>query len=166
MGQALVAAGCGLVYGGGSVGLMGVIADAVLEAGGEVIGVIPEQLATKELLHTGVQPMHVVPSMHARKALMAELSDAFIALPGGFGTFEETFEAITWIQLGIHRKPVGLLNVAGFFDPWMQLVEQAIGLGFIRPEHRDLMVVDAEPAHLLQRLESHQIPLVRKWVRP
>jgi uncharacterized protein (TIGR00730 family) len=165
MGQALVAGGLGLVFGGGSVGLMGVIADTVLAAGGEVIGVIPEGLATRELLHPGVQPMHVVPSMHARKALMSELADAFIALPGGYGTFEETLEVITWIQLGIQRKPVGVLNVAGFYDPLVQLIEHAIATGFIRPEHRRLLVVDSDPQSLLCSLESHELPDVRKWIR-
>ena len=131
LGKLLVKGGLGLVYGGGSVGLMGVIADTVLAAGGEVIGVIPEMLATTELLHTGVQQMHRMHSMHARKAKMAELSDAFIALPGGYGTFEELLEMITWAQLGIHRKPVGLLNVAGYYDPLVQFVDHAIAEGFI-----------------------------------
>lgn len=158
--------GHGLVYGGGSVGLMGVVADAVLIGGGEVIGVIPEALATKELAHPNITIMHVVPSMHARKARMAELSDAFIAMPGGFGTFEELFEVITWAQLGIHRKPIGLLNVAGYFDPLMELVEHAIAEGFIKPEHRQLIVVCDQPATLLDNLAHHQMPAVRKWITP
>ena len=153
-----------LVYGGGSVGLMGVLADAVLQAKGDVIGVIPQALATKELLHTGVADMRVVPDMHARKALMAELSEAFVALPGGYGTFEELFEAITWAQLGIHKKPIGLLNVAGFFDPLVQMIDRAIETEFIRPEHRELIVVSENAADLLASLERHQMPEVRKWL--
>ena len=155
-----------LVYGGGSVGLMGVLADTVLAGGGEVIGVIPQRLATKELLHTGVATMHVVASMHDRKARMEELADAFIALPGGFGTFEETLEMITWAQLGIHRKPVGLLNVAGYFAPLVQQVEHAIAEGFIKPKHRQLIVMAEEPESLLELLAEHHVPAVRQWLRP
>jgi uncharacterized protein (TIGR00730 family) len=165
LGRRLVARGCGLVYGGGSVGLMGVIADAVLAAGGEVQGVIPQSLATRELLHTDVEPMHIVESMHARKALMAELSDAFIAMPGGYGTFEELFEVITWAQLGLHARPIGLLNVAGFFDPLVQLVDHAVAEGFIKAGHRELIVVESEPERLLERLETHRPPAVPKWIR-
>lgn len=155
-----------LVYGGGSVGLMGVIADTVLAAGGEVTGVIPRMLATKELLHMGVADMRVVADMHSRKALMAELSDCFIALPGGYGTFEELLEVITWGQLGIHEKPVGLLNVAGFFDPLIAMFEHAIAKAFIRPEHRRLIVVEESPARLLDTLATHDMPVVRKWMGP
>jgi uncharacterized protein (TIGR00730 family) len=165
VGRQLVERGWGLVYGGGSVGLMGVVADAVLEAGGEVIGVIPEALATKELLHAGVQPMHVTPGMHARKQLMADHSDAFVALPGGFGTFEELFEIVTWSQLGLHAKPVGLLNTAGFYVPLVNLIEHAIAEGFIKPAHRDLLVVSDDPAALLDRLQTHVLPPVRRWIR-
>lgn len=165
MGRELATQGLGLVYGGGSVGLMGVIADAVLAEGGEVIGVIPDMLATKELLHTGVTKMHIVPSMHARKALMAELSDAFVALPGGYGTFEETLEVITWAQLGIHAKPVGLLNVRAFFDKLVSFIEHAIAEAFIRPEQRQLLVLESEPAALLDRLSTHAMPSVRKWIQ-
>ena len=164
LGAALVANGWGLVYGGGSVGLMGVLADAVLAHGGEVVGVIPEMLATKELLHPRVSPMHVVPSMHARKLLMADLADAFVALPGGYGTFEELFEAITWAQLGIHRKPIGLLNVGHFFDPLTELVQHSIAEGFIRPEHLSLIVVESDVSQLLARLATHQLPSLPKWV--
>jgi uncharacterized protein (TIGR00730 family) len=166
LGRLLVQRGCGLVFGGGSVGLMGVVSDAVLEAGGEVIGVIPRSLATKELLHTGVPDMRVVDSMHDRKALMAELSDAFIALPGGFGTFEELFEVITWAQLGIHSKSVGLLNVGGFFDPLVRLIDHAIQEQFIKPQHRGLIVVEERPDVLLEQLERHRPPEVRKWMSP
>lgn len=163
LGRLMVERGLGLVYGGGSVGLMGVIADTVLAAGGEVIGVIPEMLATKELLHTGVRQMHVMASMHARKARMAELADAFIAMPGGFGTFEELLEMITWSQLGIHRKPVGLLNVAGYFDPLVQFIDHAISEGFIKPKHRQLIVVADQPAALLDQVAQHKPPVEHKW---
>lgn len=166
LGNSLIQSRYGLVYGGGSVGLMGILADRMLEGGGEVIGVIPQLLAVKELLHPGVKQMHVVPSMHARKALMAELSDAFIALPGGYGTFEELLEAITWSQLGIHRKPIGILNVGGFYDPLVGMIDHAIREGFIKPEHRALLVVEQEPAKLLGRLRTHRLPDVRKWIGP
>ena len=166
LGRELVARGWGLVYGGGSVGLMGAVADAVLLAGGEVTGVIPEMLATKELLHTGVTRMHVVPNMHDRKAMMAESSQAFVALPGGYGTFEELLEIITWAQLGIHRKPIGLLNVRGFYDPLVAMFDHAIAEGFIKPEQRRLIVISENPCQLLDQLVVQEIPAVRKWLRP
>jgi len=166
MGTALVQRGWGLVYGGGSVGMMGVLADAVLAAGGEVTGVIPEMLATRELLHPTVTTMHVVPSMHARKALMADLSDAFIALPGGYGTFEEVLEVITWAQLGIHRKPIGVLDALGYFSPLLELIDHGIAEGFIRPEQRALLVTATEPAELLDRLAGHEMPFLKKWIEP
>lgn len=166
LGRMLVERKIALVFGGGSVGLMGVVADAVLAAGGEVIGVIPRSLATKELLHARVADMRVVGSMHDRKSLIADLSDAFIALPGGYGTFEELFEAITWAQLGIHAKTVGLLNVAGYFDPLVRLIDHAVQERFIKPKHRDLFVVEERPDTLLERLERHHPPPVRKWLRP
>jgi uncharacterized protein (TIGR00730 family) len=166
LGEALAARNWGLVYGGGRVGLMGVLADAVLDAGGSVIGVIPKMLATKELLHVGATQMHVVESMHARKALMAELADAFVALPGGFGTFEETLEMITWGQLGIHRKPLGLLNTLDFFQPLVQFIDHAILEGFIRPEQRDLLVTADAAVPLLECLSRHEPPFVRKWIEP
>jgi hypothetical protein len=164
LGKVLVARGIGLVYGGGSVGLMGVIADTVIAAGGEVIGVIPEMLATTELLHTGVRDMHRMQSMHARKAKMAELSDAFIAMPGGYGTFEELLEMITWAQLGIHHKPVGLLNVAGYYGPLVQFVDHAIAEGFIKTKHRDLIVVADSPESLLDLILKHQPPAEPKFM--
>jgi uncharacterized protein (TIGR00730 family) len=160
LGQLLVQHRYGLVYGGGHVGLMGVIADAVLQAGGEVIGVIPEAMVARELAHTGVTRMHVVPSMHMRKARMAELANAFVAMPGGYGTFEELFEIITWAQLGLHRKPIGLLNVAGYFEGLMALVEHAITEGFIKPEHQQLTVMADHPAALLDTLMQHTPPPV------
>jgi uncharacterized protein (TIGR00730 family) len=155
-----------LVYGGGQVGLMGVLADAVLESGGRVVGVIPQPLATKELLHPRASEMHVVPGMHARKAKMAELSDAFVALPGGYGTLEELFEVITWAQLGIHAKPVGILNVEGFFDSLVTLIDRAVEHDFIKPKNRELIVVHAEPDALLERLLHHRPPPARQWVAP
>src|SRR5579863_4621919 len=166
LGAEFVNRNMGLVFGGGSVGLMGVIADAVLDAGGEVVGVIPDALATKELLHVRVSDMRRVRDMHERKAVMAELADAFIALPGGFGTFEELFEVITWAQLGFHRKNIGLLNVDGYFDPLVELVDHAIRAEFIKSSHRDLIVLEREPALLLDRLATHQMPQVRRWLGP
>jgi hypothetical protein len=166
LGQLLTTRGLGLVYGGGSVGLMGMIADAALDAGGEVIGVIPERLATKELLHTRVPDMRRVRDMHERKALMAELADAFIALPGGYGTLEELFEVITWAQLGFHRKNIGLLNIAGYFDPLVSLIDHAVTEAFIRPDHRELIIVEQNCPALIDRLVTHQLPEVRKWLGP
>ena len=165
-GHVLAESGVALVYGGGSVGLMGVLADAALERRGDVIGVIPQALARKELLHVGVSDMRVVPDMHARKALMAELSDGFVALPGGFGTFEELFEVITWAQLGIHRKPVGLLNVAGSFNPLSNMIEHAVETGFLRPEHRRLISVSSSVEELLPTLALQEPPTLPKWMRP
>jgi uncharacterized protein (TIGR00730 family) len=164
IGREIARRGWELVYGGGRVGLMGAVADAVLAAGGLVTGVIPELLANKELLHTGATKMHVAPSMHARKAQMEELADAFIALPGGYGTFEELLEIITWAQLGIHAKPIGLLNVRGFYDGLVRFFDHAIGEGFIKQKHRDLIVTADTPRDLLDRLERHEMPQVKKWI--
>ena len=155
--------GIGLVYGGGNVGLMGVIADAALAAGGEVIGVIPKALADREVAHHGVTELRVVDSMHTRKAMMADLSDAFIAMPGGVGTFEEFFEAITWTQLGLHRKACGLLNVAGFYTPLAAFIDQAVSDGFIKPVHRAAIVVDDNPERLLDTLTTIDLPDAPKW---
>jgi uncharacterized protein (TIGR00730 family) len=167
LGALLVERGLALVYGGGSVGLMGVIADAVLAAGGTAIGVIPRPLARKELLHTGLTELHVVPSMHVRKALMADLSDAFIALPGGYGTFEELLEIVTWAQLGIHGKPVGLLDVAGYYEGLARLFDRAVVEGFVRREHRDIVIVADEPGALLDRLATARPPpATRRWLDP
>jgi uncharacterized protein (TIGR00730 family) len=167
LGGLLAARGLGLVYGGGRVGLMGVLADAVLAAGGRVVGVIPDGLARKELLHTGLTELHVVASMHARKALMAELSDAFVAMPGGYGTFEELLEVTTWFQLGIHRKPVGLLNVGGYYDALARLFDHAVAEGFVRAEHRAIVTVDDDPARLLDALARGPIELATpKWLAP
>ena len=166
MGRLIVKKGIGLVYGGGNVGLMGVIADAALEAGGEVIGVIPLALADREIAHTGLTDLRVVDSMHTRKAKMAELSDAFIAMPGGVGTFEEFFEAVTWTQLGLHRKPCGLLNVDGFYTPLERFIDQAVTQGFIRPVHRQAIIVDGNANRLLETLSTVDLPNVPKWIRP
>jgi uncharacterized protein (TIGR00730 family) len=143
---------------------MGTIADAVLAAGGEVIGVIPQALADREVAHHGVTDLRVVDSMHTRKAMMADLSDGFIAMPGGVGTFEEFFEAVTWTQLGVHRKPCGLLNVAGFYTPLAIFIDQAVTEGFIRPVHRAMIVVDDHPARLLDSLSAIKLPDVPKWI--
>jgi len=166
LGRQLAEQDIGLVFGGGSVGLMGVIADAVIQAGGEVIGVLPEMLATKELRHPGVADMRLVPDMHRRKALMAELADAFVALPGGYGTFEELFEIITWAQLGIHRKNIGLLNAAGFFDPLVRMIDHAIQEGFVKEKYRDLILVEERPEALIARLKDYQLPTVKRWMGP
>jgi uncharacterized protein (TIGR00730 family) len=154
----LVRRGLGLVYGGGSVGLMGALADAALAAGGEVIGVIPRPLATRELAHPGLTALHVVESMHERKALMASLVDGFVALPGGFGTLEEALETVTWSQLGIHRKPLGLLNVEGYWEALRAMVAHAVGEGFVRPEYVGLMVFADAPASLLDALGAWRPP--------
>jgi len=166
LGTELARAGRGLVYGGGRVGLMGILADATLAAGGSVIGVIPIAIANKEIAHSGLTDLRVVDSMHTRKALMADLSDAFIALPGGLGTLEELFEVWTWGQLGLHRKPYGLLNVSGFFTALLTFLDETTRLGFIRPEHREMLVVETDPAALLQRLDTHVSPPVPKWLNP
>jgi uncharacterized protein (TIGR00730 family) len=159
-----VARGVSLVYGGGHVGLMGVVADAVLEAGGEAIGVIPHALAAREVAHQGLTRLHVVDSMHERKAMMASLADAFVALPGGFGTYEEFFEAVTWTQLGVHRKPCGLLNVNGFYDPIVQFLARAVSEGFVKPEHRAAILVDTEAGPLLEALATVELPEVARWI--
>ena len=163
LGILLVKNGWGLVYGGGSVGLMGEIADSVLDSGGKVIGVIPGFLATKELLHTGLTETITTEDMHSRKAKMAELADAFIALPGGLGTFEEMFEVLTWAQLGVHQKPIGLLNVAGFYDPVLSLVEHAIELGFVSQEHRELLEASESAEELINLLRCKKMPQLPRW---
>lgn len=154
LGAELVARGLGLVYGGCAVGLMGVLADAVLAKGGEAIGIIPEPLVARELAHRGLTELRIVASMHERKATMAALADGFIALPGGLGTLEETFEILTWAQLGIHAKPVGALNVEGYWDGLRQLVGQAVAEGFVRPEYAELLMFAETPAGLLDRFAA------------
>ena len=151
LGRELAARGYGLVYGGGKVGLMTVIADRVLELKGHVTGVIPNSLVSREVAHQGLDDLRIVASMHERKALMAELSDGFIAMPGGIGTMEEFFEVLSWAQLGIHEKPCGLLNVAGYYDPLIQFLDHAVSEDFVKPKHRALLMVDSEPVKLLDR---------------
>ncbi|MBX3471194.1 MAG: TIGR00730 family Rossman fold protein [Planctomycetes bacterium] len=158
LGRALVRRGLGLVTGGGRVGLMGVVADAVLEAGGEALGVIPRLLATRELAHDGMTHLHVVETMHERKALMAALGGAFVALPGGMGTLEELFEVLTWAQLGIHHKPVGVLDVDGFWAPLSAFLDHQVAEGFLRPPHRGLLLRADDPEALLDLLERGQPP--------
>ena len=164
LGALLAGRGIGLVYGGGNVGLMGVIADAVMAKGGQAIGVIPQSLADREIAATGITELRVVDSMHTRKAMMADLSDAFIAMPGGVGTFEEFFEVVTWTQLGLHRKPCGLLNVNGFYAPLAAFIDQATNEGFIRAEHRAAIILDSNPARLLDTLGTIELPRVPKWI--
>jgi uncharacterized protein (TIGR00730 family) len=154
LGRQLVAHGYGLVYGGGNVGLMTVIADAVLELSGHVTGVIPNSLVSKEVAHLGLSDLRIVDSMHERKALMAELSDGFIAMPGGIGTMEEFFEVLSWAQLGLHEKPCALLNVAGYYDPLIQFLDHAVEQDFIKPKHRALMIVESDPGRLLERFAN------------
>ena len=165
VGREIVRAGAGLVFGGGRVGLMGVLADAVLEEGGIAYGVIPAGLFAKEVAHGGLTRLEVVNTMHERKALMADLADAFIALPGGYGTLDEFCEILTWAQLGLHRKPCALLNTDGYFTPFLQFIHHAVAEGFVWPAHRDIVLVEDEPAALLDRLDGYEMPFVAKWVK-
>ena len=164
LGQALVRRELGLVYGGARVGLMGALADAVLAARGHVTGVIPEALVAKEAAHRGLSELRVVASMHERKAMMADLADGFVALPGGLGTLEEFFEVLTWAQLGLHRKPCGLLNVCGFFDGLLSFIEHSIDERFVRREHRSMIIVSSSPDSLLERFDQYVPPVVPKWI--
>jgi uncharacterized protein (TIGR00730 family) len=167
LGGLLAARGVGLVFGAGHIGLMGVLADAVLAGGGTAAGVIPQALVDKELAHRGLTELHVVKTMHQRKSLMADLADAFLALPGGYGTADEFFEVLTWAQLGLHAKPIGLLNVAGFFDPLLAWVDHCVREAFLRPEHREILRVASDPEELLGLLEqSPPAPQVPKWIEP
>jgi uncharacterized protein (TIGR00730 family) len=154
----------GLVYGGAAVGVMGAIADAVLEAGGEAVGVIPKSLAVKEVAHENLSELHVVASMHERKAMMAELADGFIALPGGWGTLEEIFEILTWAQLGFHDKPCGLLNIAGYYDGLIGFLEKSFEQQFVNELYRPMLMRAHEPAALLDQFASYKAPKVRKWM--
>jgi uncharacterized protein (TIGR00730 family) len=156
--------GIGLVYGGGNVGLMGTIANAALAAGGEVIGVIPQALMDKELGHRGLTELYVVKSMHERKQLMVDKSDGFIALPGGFGTLDELFETLTWLQLGFHEKPVGLLNVNGYFDHLLRFLDHMTEQEFLKPEHRDCLLLSETPADLLAQMRRFEPPKLDKWI--
>ena len=164
LGEALARAGLGLVYGGARVGLMGVLADAALEGGGEVIGVMPQALADKELAHAKLTELRIVPSMHVRKQTMADLADGFVALPGGMGTIEELTEILTWAQLGIHRKPCGVMNVDGYYDRFIHFLDHAVAERFVTPAHRSMLVVAKTPGELLQAFRSYQAPAVTKWM--
>lgn len=163
-GEALGRTGRGLVYGGAKVGLMGAVADGALASGAEVIGVLPHFLAAKELAHERLTELVLVETMHERKAKMAELADAFVALPGGFGTLEELFEVLTWAQLGLHRKPCALLDYEGFFDGIAAFADRALTDGFVRQAHRDLLIVATEPDALLDRIDRYEPPVIEKWV--
>lgn len=164
IGRYLATSGITLVFGGGKVGLMGAMADAALKAGGEVIGVIPEHLMAREVGHNGLTKMHVVGSMHERKALMSDLSDAFIALPGGFGTFEEFCEVLTWSQLGLHQKPCGLLNVDEYYSPLLQMFDHAVTEGFLKAENRRIVLSHTHVPPLIKMMESWQPVHVEKWL--
>jgi uncharacterized protein (TIGR00730 family) len=164
LGETLVARGLGLVYGGSHLGNMGALADTVLECGGEVIGVIPEVLQRKEASHQGLTELRVVAGMHARKAEMAELADAFVALPGGLGTMEELLEVLTWAQLGMHGKPCGLLNVRGYYDHLVCLLDTAVSQGFLKQVHRSMLQIDTEPDRLIDAFSTYQAPRVDKWI--
>ena len=166
MGSTLAKRGLGLVYGGGQVGLMGVLADAALREGGEVIGVIPKALIAKEVAHPGISKLHVVGSMHERKKLMADLSDGFIALPGGYGTLEEFLEVLSWAQLSIHEKPCALLDVEDYWEPLSSLFDKAVAEGFVSPAHRSLVLTEEDPELLLDKMDRY-VPLkTRRWVGP
>jgi uncharacterized protein (TIGR00730 family) len=164
VGRLLCRRGIELVYGGTNVGLMGALADACLGGGGRVIGVIPQALVDKELAHGGLTELRVARSMHERKSLMADLSDAFLALPGGYGTWDELCEALTWTQLGIQRKACALLNVSGYYDAFLEFADRAVSEGFLRDVNRDLLLSDDDPARLLDRLASYSPPVVDKWI--
>lgn len=166
LGRLLARRGVTLVYGGASVGTMGAIADAALVAGGRVHGVITRQLVDVEIAHAGLTTLDVMGSMHERKARLAELADGFIGLPGGLGTLDELFEMLTWSQLGLHRKPVGMLDDAGYWDHLLAFLDHAVGEGFLSPEHRDLVLRETHPGELLERLDSWVPPAVPKWVDP
>jgi len=164
LGQALVRREVGLVYGGARVGLMGALADAVLDARGHVTGVIPDALVAKELAHEGLSDLRVVASMHARKAMMADLADGFIALPGGWGTLEEFFEVLTWAQLGLHRKPCGVLNVRGFFDGLLSFIDHSVDERFVRRENRSMLIVSSSSGALLELFDRYVPATVEKWI--
>lgn len=164
-GRTLAEEGIRLVYGGANVGLMRLVANGALEAGGEVVGIIPEALKARELAHPGLTELHTVKSMHERKAMMADFSDGFVALPGGPGTMEEMFEIWTWAQLGYHRKPVGLLNVAGFFDPLLAFLDHQVAERFMRIEHRRMLVVSQSAAEIVAGFRAYEPPVVEKWIK-
>jgi uncharacterized protein (TIGR00730 family) len=164
LGRTLAGAKIRLIFGGGHVGLMGEVANAALAAGGEAIGVIPNSLVEREIAHTGLTDLHVVGSMHERKAMMSDLSDGFIALPGGTGTLEEFFEVLTWAQLGEHAKPCSLLNVAGYYDPLLRVFDHMVDKGFLSESNKALVLVESDPETLLAKLERYRPPETIKWV--
>ncbi len=164
LGTLLAERALGLVYGGGNVGLMGVLADAVMAAGGSVIGVMPRNLIAREIGHAGITELRVVDSMHQRKAMMADLASGFIALPGGFGTLDEFFEVVTWTQLGLHGKGCGLLNTGGYYDPLIAMLDRAVADGFVKPENRPLVLDDSDPARLLDRVLAFHPAAREKWL--
>lgn len=164
LGHTLASRGIGVVYGGAKVGLMGIIADSVLNAGGEVIGVIPKFLQGKEIAHDKLTDLIIVDTMHQRKSKMDELSDGVIALPGGFGTMEEFFEILTWGQLGLHKKPMGLLNIDGFFDPLLQFIQNMVDKGFLKRINQEMVLVSSDVDQLLDRMENYQPPTAGKWI--
>jgi uncharacterized protein (TIGR00730 family) len=165
LGQLLARENVTLVYGGGKVGLMGVLADAVLAAKGQAVGVMPRSLVEKEIAHTGLTHLHVVESMHQRKQMMADLADAFVLLPGGFGSWEEFCETVTWLQLGIHRKPCAILNVAGYYNNFLSLMDHGAAEGFVRPAHKEMIIIREHPEPLLAALRSAPLPTETKWVK-
>jgi uncharacterized protein (TIGR00730 family) len=164
LGKLIATRGSVLVYGGAKAGLMGVIADAALGAGGHVIGVMPRGVIASEIAHPGLTQLHMVGSMHERKALMEQLSDAFIAMPGGFGTLDEFFEILTWAQLGLHRKPCGIFNIAGYYDRLLGMLDHAMGEGFLKETHRHLLLSEDTPEKLLSRMAQFESPSVGKWI--
>lgn len=164
LGRILADRGIELVYGGGSIGLMGVLADAVLNAGGRVTGVIPDRLAKREIMHAGLTDLRIVRTMHERKAVMAELAHGFIALPGAFGTMDELFEILTWAQLGEHAKPIGIVNVAGYFDPILEFMHRSVAEKFLKPKHLGLLLVDTDENALLDRFRDYKPPSLTKWI--
>lgn len=163
-GALLAANDIGVVYGGGAVGLMGIVADAALAAGGEVTGVIPDDLFAREVGHAGVSDLRVVASMHERKQLMFDLADGFVALPGGLGTLEEVFEVLTWAQLGMHVKPIAVLDVAGYYEPLLAFLDRAVDERLVRAEHRRMLLHGGDPAEVLERMRGYQPPVVEKWI--
>ncbi|HCY88455.1 MAG TPA: TIGR00730 family Rossman fold protein [Desulfobacteraceae bacterium] len=164
LGRAMLEKGLGLVYGGAQIGIMGEIANTVMDGGGEVIGIMPKPLADREIYHTGLTRLEIVDSMHERKAMMAELSDGFIALPGGLGTIEEIFEVLTWAQLGFHRKPCALLNAIGYYDNLCAFLNHTVIEGFVNTASRAMLMTESDPRVLLERFENYQAPVVNKWI--
>jgi uncharacterized protein (TIGR00730 family) len=162
--QHLANLGIGIVYGGGNVGLMGILADAALAAGGEVIGVIPHSLFAKEVGHADLSQMHIVGTMHERKAMMADLADGFIAMPGGWGTFDEFCEILTWAQLGLHHKPCGILNVEGYYDTLLAMFDHSVAEGFLKAAYRPMILTSSDPVDLLDKMQHYRAPVLEKWI--